>query len=306
MRALLLSSLSLLSGVPCLSAQKMPAAGDPDRVVAVYPLAEAVDRAMEHAGRSLRGDDVPPQTMRDECHKRLRNAICRFVQPPLGDGEHVVDLGSERLVALVRPTQAAWIDDFFRRLAAADHAARLDATFERVTIPAARLAEILGRQDLPDHVEVLLDAEQLKALHTGTRERDGPLSWRFPHATWMIFGGGMSFVTDWKTVPLRGQDERLVAPVLGTVHDGVEFEVQYVPLPADRIGFSITGEWNIVDWKTPPRSKHIGDRDYVIDEPDSLATKFDATLTMDKPVPFAFGRRIGDDVMLMVFVPKSR
>jgi len=304
MRALsFLSSLSLLA-LPPLLAQKMPATGDAERVIAGWPLTEALDRAMERAGNVLRGDPAAPEVMRAECRKRIHDAIRKFVDPPLGAEEHVVELGPDRLVALVRQAQAAWIDNFFRRLAAADHTARLDATYERVTLPVARLAEVLGRPELGDHVELVLDGAQLKALRTGTRQPGGPMSWRFPHAEWMIEGGGMPCVTDWKTVPLRGK-ERLVAPMLGKVHDGVEFEVQYVPLPGDRIGFSIAGEWNIVDWKTPPRSTRIGDRDYVIDEPDVKSAKFDATIAMDRLAPFAFGRRIGDNMVLLVFVPKG-
>jgi hypothetical protein len=299
MRVLLI--LSLLC--PCLAAQKMPAAGDPERIVVVYPIADAVERAMQHAGKVLRGDTATPEAMHAECRQRIRNAICRFVTPPLGDGDHVVDLGPDRLVALVRQQQAAWIDDFFRRLAGADHAARLDGTFERITLPVARLAEIVKQPELGDHVELVLGAEQLKALRTGKRDHGGPLSWRFPHSTWMIFGQGMPCVSDWRPVPLRGPQEDLVAPVLGKVFDGVEFEVQYVPLPGERIGFAITGEWNVVDWKTPPRNKRIGDRDYAIDEPAVKSAKFDAAIAMDRPAPFAFGRRMGDDVALLVFVP---
>jgi len=120
----------------------------------------------------------------------------------------------------------------------------------------------------------------------------------------MIYGQGRPCVTDWRKVPLREQED-LVAPVIGKVYDGVEFEVQYVPLPGDRIGFAITGEWNIVDWKAPARSKRIGDRHYVIDEPDVKSAKFDAVLAVGRPAPFAFGRRIGDDMLLLVFVPKK-
>ena len=298
------SCLALLVCLPPLLAQKMPATGDAERVIAAWPIAEALDRAMEHAGKSLRGYGVTPEAMRDECRQRLRNAICKFVEPPLAAEEHVVLLGPDRLVGLVRPTQAAWIDLFFRRLAAADHAKRLEATFQRVTVPVARLAEILGRQDLDEHVEVVVDEAQLKALRTGPRIHSLPMSWRFPHAAWMLLGGGMPFVTDWREVTLRGDD--LIAPVLGKVFDGVEFEVQYVPLPEDRIGFALTGDLAIADWKTPTRTKRIGDRDYVIDEPDIKSTRFDATVTMAKPAPFVFGRRIGDDMVLLVFEPKAR
>ena len=298
------SCLALFVCLPPLLGQKMPAAGDAERVIAAWPLAEALDRTMENASNVLRGYQVKPDVMRDECRRRIRNAICKFVDPPLAADEHVVPLGPDRLVALVRPTQAAWIEKFFLRLAAADHVTRLEATFERIDVPAARLAEILGRPDLGDHVEVVLDDAQLKALHTGPRVRSLPMSWRFPHAAWMKLGGAMPYVSDWREVTLRGED--LVAPTVGKVHDGVEFEVQYVPLPDDRIGFAITGECNIVDWKTPTRSKRIGDRDYVIDEPDVKAAKFDATVRMAKPAPFAFGRRIGDDMVLLVFVPKVK
>jgi len=41
-------------------------------------------------------------------------------------------------------------------------------------------AEIAKLPEPGDHVELVLDDAQLKALRTGIREGGGPLSWRFP------------------------------------------------------------------------------------------------------------------------------
>lgn len=287
-----------------LPAQKLPLAGDPDRVVTVHAITPALDRCVEHAGRSLRGHFAEPAAIRANCRDELLRAIRAFVEPPLGEREHVVELGPDHLVALVRPQQAAWIERFFQRLAAADLGQRLDGRFTRVTLPAARAQEILALAELPDAIALVLTKEQVRTLRREEHEVGGPTSWRFPHATWMTFGGGMPFVKRWRKVPLRGSDADLVAPELGKAHDGCEFELQYVPLPDGAIGWAMRADVAIVDWDTPTATVQVDGVDYVTDEPAVRAAQIDATLTMAKPAPFAFGRRLGDDVMLLVFEPK--
>lgn len=290
-----------------LPAQKLPLAGDPEHVVTVHAIASALDRCLEHAGRSLRGDFAEPAAIRANCRDELLRAIRAFVEPPLGEREHVVALGPDHLVALVRPQQAAWIERFFQRLDALDLGQRLDGRFDRVTLPVARAAELLSLPEPPGltgAIALPLTKEQVRALRREPDKVDGPTSWRFPHATWMIFGSGMPFVKGWRKVPLRSSDDDLVAPEIGKVHDGCEFELQYVPLPDGGIGWAMRADVAIVDWDSPTATVQVGGVDYVTDAPAVRAATIDATLTMAKPAAFAFGHRLGDDVMLLVFEPK--
>lgn len=301
----LLSALTaFLWMVATIVAQKMPAAGDADRVVASWPLTEHLDRCQEHAGSRLRGLPAPPEAMRDQCRQELLVAIRTFVEPALGRGDEVTLLGPDRLVALVRQDQAAWIDRFLARLAKADLAARLVGQFDRITMPVAKAAEILATPELPGTLALPVTKEQVRELRRSGQKTGGPASWRLSHATWMTFGGGMPFVKNWRRVPLRGRDDDLVVPEIGEVHDGVEFELQYVPLPEDRIGWVMSAKVAIVDWDSPSRTVRIGEQDFVIDEPAVRAGTLQAALSMDRPAPFLFGQRLGDDVMLLVFTPR--
>ncbi|MBK8099559.1 MAG: hypothetical protein IPK26_20815 [Planctomycetes bacterium] len=301
----MLSALTAFLGIAAtIVAQKMPAAGDADRVVASWQLVEHLDRCQERAGSQLRGLPAPPGAVRAQCRQELLVAIRTFVEPALGPGDKVTLLGPDRLVALVRQDQVAWIDRFFARLGKTDLAARLDGQFDRITMPAAKAAEILAKPELPGTLALPVTKEQVLALRRSGQKTGGPTSWRFPHATWMIFGSGMPFVKNWRRVPLRGRDDDLVVPEIGEIHDGVEFELQYVPMPDDRIGWVMSAKVAIVDWDSPTRSVRIGEQDFVIDEPAVHAGTLRAALSMDRPAPFLFGQRLGDDVMLLVFTPR--
>lgn len=301
MRSSLASFLVLLPALP-LTAQKMPLPDDPQRVVAVYPMAGVLDRCLEHRGDIVQGFRAKPEVVRAHCRAGLLHAIRTFAQPPLGAAEHVAELGPDRLVALVQPQQAAWIDRFFERLARTDLSVRLDGHFDRIRLPVAKAAEILARPDLPERIALPVNKEQVRALRRGGDKVGGPTSWRFPHGTWMSWGSGLPFVKNWRRVPSLAQD--IVAPELGKAFDGVEFELQYVPLPDGGIGWAMRAEVAIVDRDTPTRTVRIDERDYVIDEPAIRAATLDAALTMDGPAPFVFGQRLGDDVMLLLFTPK--
>ncbi|MBK8099582.1 MAG: hypothetical protein IPK26_20940 [Planctomycetes bacterium] len=132
-------------------------------------------------------------------------------------------------------------------------------------MPAAKAAEVLAKAELPGALALPVTKEQVLALRRSGRETGGPTSGRFPHATWMIFGSGMPFVKNWRQCRCAAATTTWWCPG-SAIHDGVEFELQDVPMPDDRIGWVMSAKVAIVDWDSPTRSVRIGEQDFAIDE----------------------------------------
>lgn len=301
------TTLLLLALVGTASAQKMPVTDDPGRIVQLFDLGPTLDRVGQRPARSVaaRGGDFA--AMRQEHREELVDAIRRFVEPPLTEGDDVTLLGTDRLVALVKPEQAAWIERFLDGLDEADPEERFGALFTMFKLAPDRLSEAFGRDDLGDAFALEVTAETMRRIRRlGDDWHSGPTSTGHLHPWWGEFGAGMPFVTGWRKVPRRTHDEDLVTPIIDKAFDGIEFEISYVPLPDGRIGHVLSGDVQVVDWDSPTATVRVGDRDYETDEPVRAFARFDDTVTTAQRAPVVFGRRVGDVFVLVTFVPTRR